>query len=34
MNWDPKRFRGVRLTLDYPPLGSNVILRFPLPQNS
>lgn len=34
MNWDPKRFRGVRLTLDYPPLGSNVILRFLLPQNS
>lgn len=31
MNWDPKRFRGVRLTLDFPPLGSNVLLRFPLP---
>jgi len=32
MNWDPKQFRGVRLTLEYPPLGSNVILRFKLPQ--
>lgn len=31
MNWNPKRFLGVRLTLDYPPLGSNVLLRFPLP---
>ena len=31
MAWDPKRFRGVRLSLEYPPLGSNVILRFKLP---
>ena len=31
MNWDPAQFRGTRLTLDYPPLGSNVILRFGLP---
>lgn len=33
MNWDPKRFRGVRLILEYPPLGSSVIVRFPLPKS-
>ena len=31
MNWTPQRFKGVRLLMDYPPLGSDVILRFPLP---
>src|SRR5262245_46234359 len=31
MNWKSERFRGVRLLMDYPPLGSQVILRFPLP---
>jgi hypothetical protein len=31
MNWQPERFRGTRLLMEYPPLGSNVILRFPLP---
>lgn len=31
MNWNPRRFRGVRLTLAYPPLGSSVVLRFQLP---
>jgi hypothetical protein len=34
MEWDPSRFRGVRLILEFPPLGSNVILRFPLPAAS
>jgi hypothetical protein len=32
MDWDPKRFRGVRLLMEYPPLGSDVILRFQLPK--
>lgn len=31
MGWDPSRLRGVRLVLEYPPLASNVILRFKLP---
>jgi len=31
LGWDPTAFRGVRLHMEYPPLGSNVILRFPLP---
>ena len=29
--WDPEDFRGVRLLMKYPPLQSNIILRFPLP---
>jgi hypothetical protein len=30
--WAPERFRGVRLEVKYPPLGSTVLLRFDLPQ--
>lgn len=29
--WDPSQFRGMRMVMEYPPLGSTVILRFPLP---
>ncbi len=32
LGWNPKEFRGIRLVMDYPPLGANVILRFPLPK--
>lgn len=31
MGWKPEAFRGTRLVMEYPPLGSNVILRFTLP---
>ena len=31
MGWDPAEFHGVRLLMEYPPLGANIILRFPLP---
>ena len=31
MGWNPEDFRGTRLIMEYPPLGSNVLLRFPLP---
>jgi hypothetical protein len=31
MGWQPEQFRGIRLLMEFPPLGSNVILRFPLP---
>jgi hypothetical protein len=31
MDWAPERFRGVRLVMEFPPLGSDVILRFNLP---
>jgi hypothetical protein len=31
MKWTPEQFRGVRLVMEYPPLGSDVILRFTLP---
>ena len=31
MGWDPAQFRGIRLQMEYPPLGANIILRFPLP---
>lgn len=31
MQWDADRFRGVRMELTYPPLGSTVLLRFKLP---
>ena len=30
LEWNPEDFRGVRLLMKYPPLGANVILRFPL----
>ncbi len=32
MGWDGKAFRGVRMELPYPPLGSTVLLRFKLPE--
>lgn len=31
MQWDADRFRGVRMELTYPPLGSTVLMRFKLP---
>jgi hypothetical protein len=31
MGWNADEFRGTRLVMEYPPLGSNVILRFALP---
>jgi hypothetical protein len=31
MGWDPAEFHGVRLLMEYPPLGANIILRFALP---
>ena len=31
MGWDPAEFHGVRLLMAFPPLGANIILRFPLP---
>jgi hypothetical protein len=31
LGWSPADFTGTRLVMKYPPLGSNVILRFPLP---
>jgi hypothetical protein len=32
MGWDGRRFRGCRMELMYPPLGSTVLLRFDLPE--
>jgi hypothetical protein len=29
--FDLSTFRGIRVTLDYPPLGASLMLRFPLP---
>ncbi len=34
MGWDAKNFRGCRLDLSYPPLGSTVLLRFDLPERA
>jgi hypothetical protein len=31
LGWSPDEFQGTRLIMKYPPLGANVILRFPLP---
>ena len=31
MGWDARQFKGIRLIMEYPPLGSHVILRFQLP---
>lgn len=28
--WDLAEFRGIRLQIKFPPLGSTVMLRFPL----
>lgn len=30
MGWNPKDFRGIRLAMKYPPLGSTTVLRFKL----
>lgn len=32
MGWKPAEFRGLRLQTRYPPMGTNVSLRFPLPE--
>jgi hypothetical protein len=32
MGWDPMEFRGLRLQVPYPPLGSAVVMRWPLPE--
>jgi len=32
MGWKGEDFRAIRLLMEYPPLGSNVILRFALPE--
>ncbi|MBL9141410.1 MAG: hypothetical protein JNK53_06040 [Phycisphaerae bacterium] len=31
LNWNPKQFRGCRLEITYPPMGSTILLRFKLP---
>jgi hypothetical protein len=31
MGWDPNEFQGVRLQMPYPPLSSQVVMRWPLP---
>jgi hypothetical protein len=31
LGWDLSQFRGVRFTMEYPPLGATVLQRFPLP---
>jgi hypothetical protein len=32
MRWNPNQFRGCRLELSYPPMGSTILLRFKLPE--
>lgn len=32
MNWDANRFRGCRLEMSYPPMGTTILLRFNLPE--
>lgn len=32
MGWKPEQFRGCRMELSYPPMGSTVLLRFQLPK--
>jgi hypothetical protein len=32
MGWDPKEFRGLRLHVPYPPMLSQVVMRWPLPE--
>jgi hypothetical protein len=32
MKWNPNDFRGCRLEVMYPPLGSTILLRFDLPE--
>lgn len=34
LGWDPSEFRGVRLEMKYPPLGSTVVQRFMLPERN
>jgi hypothetical protein len=31
MGWNPKEFRGLRLQLPYAPMGSHLVMRWPLP---
>jgi hypothetical protein len=31
MGWNPREFRALRLQLPYPPVGSSVVMRWPLP---
>ncbi|MBZ0172569.1 MAG: hypothetical protein K8E66_09340 [Phycisphaerales bacterium] len=32
LGWEPREFRGVRLQTRYPPMGTNVSVRFDLPE--
>lgn len=32
MNWEPSEFRGWRVQINYPPMSSRLVLRWPLPQ--
>lgn len=32
MGWDPSEFLGLRLEMEYPPLHSTLLLRYPLPK--
>ena len=34
LGWDPRKFKGVRLEMKYPPLSSSVVLSSPLPEGS
>lgn len=31
LEWNPDDFKGIRVAMDFPPLGSSLVLRFPLP---
>jgi len=33
LGWNPSDFRGIRLEMKYPPLGSTIIQRFTLPES-
>ena len=33
LGWDGREFRAMRLQMTYPPFGSTVLLRFPLPES-
>jgi hypothetical protein len=32
MGWDPREFRGLRLQVPYAPMGSQVVMHWPLPE--
>ncbi len=34
MGWNPAEFRGLRLQVPYAPMGSQVVMRWPLPEKS